>query len=596
MAKENRENTGPSKTSSSSGLLQQVDSRERYVDVFLFFLLLAFGIYHSIIYWGHQVVPHFDFECFALQGREILSFKMPTDYKRVPLVGILQVLLGHIADGESPDFHGGWLLNSIVHPLTAVLLWLAGRKVIGRAAVLFSIIAIINPFGLQSLTESIAETTLLFFIWATFYLIFIRSKWAYLAASLTTMVRYEGAALILCAFVMDVIDSKDRRQRITAFVYAALASVPLALWMLVTALNWQALGPTHYLNMFTKEYTSQLKESVKEISGFVNNANILWEVGFYYLLIPFTKTESSLATAIFNANKILVLVSFLFGSVYGLYKRQWKILILLLFFLPYFWIHAKYPYPMPRYYATIVAIVMLVCIYGLCNFWKLVKDKFPERAIIILQVIALITACIWAFVIFTAMLKITNMSKAGASLPYIAISTAFLTLIVGRFAYKRKRLTDFVILALMILMTTSNQFGVADVVGNGERDIEFKYLLDWYKDNAKKGEKLVTTVPSILQIMAPQYKDCFIHTNTFDANNPNDFAIECYKKNIIYVAWDSRMGLAPKVPYYKYWKMANIAPLVAGKDTGPYKFIIQLRGEEQYINLYRLRYPPPWAK
>jgi hypothetical protein len=96
--------------------------------------------------------------------------------------------------------------------------------------------------------------------------------------------------------------------------------------------------------------------------------------------------------------------------------------------------------------------------------------------------------------------------------------------------------------------------------------------------------------------MAPEYKDCFIHTNTFDANNPNEFIAECYKRNITYVAWDSRMGLAPKVPYYKYWKMANIAPLVAGKDTGPYQFIIQLRGKDQYINLYRLRYPPPEAK
>src|SRR4030042_918869 len=197
MAEKNRENIEPSKVNSPSGLLRQVDNREKYVDVFLFFLLLAFGIYHAVIYWGHQVVPHFDFECFEWVGQQILSFKIPTDYKRLPLVGILQILLGRITGGEYPAFHGGWLLNSIVHPLTAVLLWLAGRKVIGRAAVLFAIIAIINPWGLQLLTEPIVETKLLFFIWATFYLIFIRSKWAYLLASLATMVRYEGAALLL---------------------------------------------------------------------------------------------------------------------------------------------------------------------------------------------------------------------------------------------------------------------------------------------------------------------------------------------------------------------------------------------------------------
>ncbi len=587
MVEKTLENLRPSKIGSPSGLLQQIDNREKYADIFLFFLLLAFGICHSVIYWGHQVVPHFDFECFALQGREILSFKMPTDYKRVPLVGILQVLLGHIADGESPDFHGGWLLNSIVHPLTAVLLWLVGRKVIGRAAVWFAIIAIINPCGLKMLGEAIAETTLLFFIWATFYLIFIRSKWAYLAASLTTMVRYEGAALILCAFVMDMIDSKDKKQRLIAFIYAALALVPLALWMLGTAINWQTIGPTHYLNIFKDAFASQPVEGAAEINTFANHVKLLWIVGFCHLFVPPWYTSSTF----WMTPIILVLASFLFGSVYGLYKRQWKILVLLLFLLTYFCIHVGYPFLVARYYAAIFAIIMLICIYGLLSFWKLVKGKLPERAIIILRVIALITACIWAFLIFADMLKMTETSKASVSLPYIAILVTFIALIAEHFTYKRKWLTDFVILAFMIQMIISTQFGIYAAVGNGERDIEFKYLLDWYKDNAKKGEKLVTTVPSILQIMAPQYKDCFIHTAAFDANNPNDFVIECYKKNITYVAWDSRIGLAPTDPYYTYWKVVNIAPLEAGKDTGHYQFITQLKSilERYYINLYRLR-------
>jgi hypothetical protein len=516
----------------------------------------------------------------------------------VPLVGILQVLLGHIAGGAYPDFHGGWLLNSIVHPLTAVLLWLAGRKVIGRAAVWFAIIAIINPRGLQLLTEATAETTLLFFIWATFYLIFIRSKWAYLFASLTTMVRYEGAALILCAFVMDMIDSKDKKQRIVAFICAALASVPLALWMLGTVLNIQSLGPTHYLNMLSKEYISQFVGGAEGRIGFVKNANILWWVGFYHLFLPIPNTESAFTGVILNANKILVFVSFLFGSAYGLYKRQWKILVLLLFFLPYFWVHAKYPYPFGRFHATIFAIVMLICIYGLCSFWKLVKDKLPKLVIVISKIIVLIAAFVWALILFGELSKMTELYRVSVSLLYIAILAAFIALIAEHFAYKGKRLTDFVVLALMILMITSNQFGVADMVGNVKRDIEFKYLLDWYKDNAKKGEKLVTTVPSILQIMAPQYKDCFIDTSTFDANSPNDFVTECYKRNITYVAWDSRMGLAPTDHYYKYWKMANIAPLAAGRDIGPYQFIAQIRvvNQRRYINLYRLRYPQPGAK
>jgi hypothetical protein len=414
------------------------------------------------------------------------------------------------------------------------------------------------------------------------------------------MVRYEGAALILCAFVMDMIDSKDKRQRIAAFVYAVLASVPFALWMFGTMLEWKAAGPTHYLNILSKDYVSQFIGGAEARTGFVKNAEILWEVGFYYLLIPFTKTENSIALAIFDANRIVVLANFLFGSVYGLYKRQWKILVLLLFFVPYFWIHAKYPYPIPRYYATIAAVVMLICIYGLYSFWKQIKDKLPKRMVEISKIIVLTAVLSWALIVFGdfSSVRAIELSRASVYLPYVAILAVFTALIAERYVYKREWLTDFVILALMTLMIASNQCGVVRTVGNGDRDIEFKYLLDWYKANAKKGEKLVTTAPSILQIMAPQYKDCFIHTDSFDANNPIDFVAECYRRNITYVAWDSRVGLLPTDHYYKYWKMANIAPLEAGEDIGPFQFITKLQTifEYEYINLYRLKYPPPGVK
>jgi len=35
------------------------------------------------------------------------------------------------------------------------------------------------------------------------------------------MVRYEGAALILAAFVLDMVEATDKRQRINAFLYSA---------------------------------------------------------------------------------------------------------------------------------------------------------------------------------------------------------------------------------------------------------------------------------------------------------------------------------------------------------------------------------------
>lgn len=564
-------------------------SAQKKFDIFIFIILFVFGIYQSIIYWGHQPVPHFDFHCFVAIGREILSFQIPSDYKRVPLTGILQIFFGKIAGGDCPELHGGWLLNSISHTLTLIFLWAAARKLIGIHAIWFAVIAIINPFGLQLLTESIAETPMLFFIWITFYLIFIRSKWAYLLAALATMVRYECAALIAGMFVFDMIDAKNKKERLLSFAYASLASVPLALWMVGTFLS-QNTGGTHYLNIFRKNYTSQFVEGVENRTGFLKHAEILWQTGFYPLLQPSPGAEKSFMNAVFIFTKIFVAVTFALGAILGLIKKQWKILVLLIFLVPYFIIHAKYPYPIHRYHATIFAIVMLICVYGLCSFWSLVKNKIPKAIVITLQVILFITALTWLLNIADYLPRLKPMSAASVSLPLVAILVSVLALAAWIYFDRKFVFTKIVIVSVLALMIISNQFVVAGVVGNGERDIEFKYLTDWYVKNAKPAEKLVTTVPAILAILSPKHKDNFIHTNTFDANTPEDFVRECYQKNITYVAWDSREGLIPHDHYYKYWKMSNIAPLAAGKDIGPYQFITQFRvNQRRYLNLYRLR-------
>jgi len=594
--RKNQKSVKSLKENLSGGSMLQKETRGKYVDIFIFFLLLAFGVYQSIIYWAHQAVPHPDFSCFAIVGRQILSFQIPTDFKRVPLTGMLQVLLGKITGGQSPDFTGAWLLNSIAHSFTAVLLWLAGRKIIGRAAIFFAVIAIINPWGLQLLTEGIAETALLFFIWLTLFFIFRRSKWAYLFASLTSMVRYEGAALILCAFVYDMIEGKNKKERILSFVYASIASIPIVLWLAGTALSWQNLGTTHYFKVFTKEYMTQFVGGVESRTGIVKHANMLWQVGFYQLFLPSPQSSQAFAETLMSISRIFILVSFLFGCVYGLWKRQWKILVLLLLFVPYFLLHAAYPYPMQRYHATVFAIVLLVCIYGLQNLWKLINDKFklPKGAVIIAQLIVIIIAIIWALELSGYFSRLAQMSTASKFLPYAAIAVVLIVLAAGFLAYKGSILKDIVVLALMILMIVSNQFAVASIVGNGGRDIEFKYLADWYCQNAKNGEKIVSTMANLLVSMAPQYADNFVPIDDFtDINTPAEFIEKCYKKNITYVTWDSRIGLAPGDDYYKIWKIQNIAMLAAGRDIGPYQFITQLRANQRrYINVYRLRYPP----
>lgn len=401
------------------------------------------------------------------------------------------------------------------------------------------------------------------------------------------MARYEGAALILAAFVMDMIHRKTTRERIWAFVYSVIASIPLAIWMLGTYIFWKG-GSFHYLAEMG-DYSGGkiiLPEYVK----------LVWQTAFYPLFMPSPAATKDTVDMLFGLSKVLAASSFIFAVFYGLYKRQWNILALLIFFVPYILTHAIHGVENYRYLMPVVWIPLFISFYGLKSAWELLNKnkRIPQFVVVILQGILLILAVVWLFQLLPYLKKLAPISMNSASIPYVAMAIAAVFFAANRFVYKLKySWRDLGILAVLSLIIVSNQFTLARVVGNGQRDIEFKYLLDWYHDNAKPGEKLALSVAVFLSRMSPaEIIPCFVATKDIDADNPAEFVEACYKENITYVVWDSRLGLTPNNRYYKMAKMYNFAQLAKPADIGPYKFITQLRANKRrYVNVFRLRRP-----
>jgi hypothetical protein len=571
--------------------------RERYFEIFAICALFAFGVYHSVLYFGHTIVPNSDFPAFFKTGREILSFQTPSSFKRVPALGLLQVLLSYAVGGQHPGLTAGWLLNAILHPFNLVLLWLVGRKIVGKPALWLAIIAILNPQVIYLLTEPIAETTLLFFILLTFYFIFKRSNWAYLFASITTMVRYEGAALILATFVMDLIHRRSRPQRVRAFLYSVLASVPLAIWMLGTTLTWKS-GTTHYLSLFGEEYSKLYAAPAAQRTGFVKHVDVLWRTGFYPLLMPYRGAGQDFAQTLWKLSKTLAIVSFSFGSIYGLLKRQWKILALLIFFVPYFAIHTKFPSPLLRYHMPIFWIALLIAWFGLQSLWKLIDrdGKVPRGLVLILQASLLVIASIWLVQLVPALPRISQMSPTSTSLPYVAM-----VLMAAYFAARvyvhrfRHTLRELSILAVSCLIVVSNQLILVRTLGDGKKEMEFKLLADWYVDNAKPPEKLGVYMAGVVKTFAPRYAEHIV--NLPKADNPSEFVKACYENDITYIAWATREGLTTDHEGYRMLGLhENMAPLREPRSIGPYEFITKVGWERGWIHIFRLRPPPDGGK
>jgi hypothetical protein len=571
-----------------NNLQNELSSRERYFDIFASVALFAFGAYQSILYFGHKIVPISDFPTIVKVAQELLSFKVPSNFKMAPVVGLLQAGLSYFVDGQTPDLTAGWLLNAILHPFTILLLWLVGKRILGRSAVWFALVAAINPWLLYMLREPLVETPLLFFVLLTTYLILRRSKWCYLAASVTTMVRYEGAALILAAFVMDMIESKNRKERMRAFLFSVLATMPLLVWLGGTVLNWKS-GTSHYFNvLFTKEYAKGFETGQKR-TGLIMHMQLLWEVAFRPLLLPYPGSGEDFGQMVFKLSKLTTFVGFFFGSIYGLVKKRWEILVLLLFFVPYFILHAFYPYPLQRYHSTIFWIAILIAIFGFQSIWHIIDGhgRVPKRIIFALQLMIILGACGWISKLVIFLPKLAQISPRSASLPYVAFGLAA-ALCVDMIWVYRNIWKEITLLSAVTLVIASNQVFLAGFLGDGKSDEEFKLLGQWYSKNTQPGEKLGVYMFDVVRMFVP--KDAAQNIVPLPkADDPAAFVKACQKEGITYVVWASREGLSKD--HYGYHQLGldkNIAFLREPKSIGPYEFIAQIKAPHGYVNIFRL--------
>ncbi len=563
--------------------------REKHLHIFAILVLLVFGTYISVLYFGHQVVPNSDFSAFVSTGRSILSFKLPSSFKRVPGLGILQIGLSCLIGGQHPVLTAGWLLNAILYPVTLVLLYLIGRRIIGKGAIWFAIFAIINPLAVEWMRHPVAETTLIFFIVLSIYFINRRSRWCYLFATMATMIRYEGAALILAAFVMDIIESRSWKLRFKATLYSVLAGIPMSLWLLGMYLNLKA-GTAVASMPYIKYYGRK--------TSFGQCTRMMWDVSLKPLL-TLAPENQELVRLFGTIGKILLVVCLLAAVIYIVYKRQWHVLPVVIFLTCYYLVHASKYNMRPRYCLPAVWAILMMGCYGLRSIGLMISGKkfIPRQVVVTLQIVAAVGSLIWFVWILKYLPYTAAQSQRSTTLPYCAMAVVILMLAGYIFVYRTRNISgNIAMAAVALLLIVPNQFTLARTVGNGSMDMEFKKLADWYTANAKPNEKMVTSMPHVVNLFAPAYKKYFVKSSHITGKNPTEFINRCYKQGITYVAWDSRIGLNPTNSYYKKWRMKNMTMLSRPRSIVPFTFIDEIRDKyyrNRYIYIFRLE---PLAK
>ena len=163
--------------------------------------------------------------------------------------------------------------------------------------------------------------------------------------------------------------------------------------------------------------------------------------------------------------------------------------MLLLFFVPYFVLHAYYPYPLTRFHSTIFWIALLVAWFGLQSIGGFLaqKARLPWQATLVLKIGVAIAAGLWCVDLMRSFGEAASISPTSASMPYVTM------LVVGIIIASRVLVEHPIqisrhlcVASMLCLVIASNQFVLVRLVGDGKREIEFKQLVNGLRPTASR--------------------------------------------------------------------------------------------------------------
>jgi len=574
-------------------------------------VLGVFGIYKTWALFGVIPVPNPDYSGFVRVGEQLLHFELPTSFKRAPVLGVLQVGLSHFVWwGPHPTLTASWLLNAVFSVLNIILVWRVGRMLVGESAIWLALVFGLNPWVLRYQIAPIAETALIFFSLTSLFFIFRRSKWGYVFAAVASLVRYEGVALIVVAFLMDMVEGRGRRERLYALLWAFLASVPFLFWMLGTVLTWGTSSQSHYVRNYEAFFTGKGAHG----SGYLRFFQLLWQSsvevlfklpGYAKAMVvrPTSQAEADAMTLSvnqmnvwFGLSKVIAGLSCLMAFAYGIYKRHWKLLGLILFTLLYISVHSLRIKSHLRYTVPGIWMTLMICWVGFQCWGRLINFRgwLPKNVVVVFQVLVFIVSSI----VLVGLLRYLGDARATcpftAWLGYVGLAVVVLIMVLRLWFFKFRRIGMHMAIASVVgLAVLSQHYTTATVIRYGTYNKEFKQLVDWYVANAKPGEKLVCTWSSLLKLLGERYKDSFISFGSIKGETFEEFIENCYKADVTYVTWNIRGS------FNKMRKgLGHIgSQLHDPQDTGPFELVARIERDKinRWINIFRLREKPEAA-
>jgi len=543
---------------------------------FLFFVLL-----HRLYYFNYFYVPNSDFFAFEIMAQVWLSFNLPENYARLPLYPWIIGIGSLIFQNNQYVLYFMEIFNLLLSIVSLYLIYLISSRFLKKLAFLVVFLVALNPLSVFITSQPFLETLLLTIILSSIYLDLREDNKRYFFAFLASMTRYEGFLLIPILVLKDLIYS---RRKLLSVILGFLSSVGMIIWMMLSYLNSPGPNPYIQATMTMKPVGPKFILTIaNELINFINPNNQSIK-GFIVLF--------SLA---------VIFILMIIGFSWFLKKSNREIFTILLFLISYIAIHMVFSYNLTRFVYPVLWILILLTVGGIEYISNVVnkqnwlyninkkadRDLFFRSGFGIFSVLTFLTV-IYFFKLLNGYLNF---------ILYIIFVTSIISFMCSIFKDRNIKslflISSFVL--IFCLLTGFSIYGTQQLMDSEKyTKAEFRFVGEWYSQNAKSNDKILMTEPWIASYYSDMsYEKHFLASYDLKCNSPETgcFISELRERNITYVVWDSYFDrISNSSLYYNYYKIYLISGLREGKNTENFELVKKIEIGPSTALIYKVLY------
>jgi hypothetical protein len=523
--------------------------------------LLVLSLALALACRGHFIKPHGDFYEFRETGHALLRGEFPASFKRAPLFPVLVAALGDLlgatfATETPPDqLAAGWI-NACLLPCNVALVYLLGRRWFGGGARWAAAWIALLPVGLYCTAHVLVEPLLVTTILLTVWLAQRGSRWAYLAAAATSITRYDAAGLLLGVAIADLL--RGGRLRYVG-IRVALALLPLAGWLALTAATWETRAADHYLRQIGERRDFELRQPLA--------ATLQCVFGPQALAVPVWAAEWE--PWLRGGVGCGIIAAALLGTGALLRRRDCGALAAVPLSVGYVLVHAVFPFRFLRFGYPLALLVILLAGVGVSFVAFRLSPEIRSR--FVRGVLLLVVAVPLLFLVESEASRLHSLLALPrqwlTALPWFASVGVALVWATAWRGWRNVPARLVAGLALAALTFVQMRLAVP-LLGDGRERINVVAAARWIRDHAPPEAGVLSDEPGILRLyVGDQPPTRFVGLGEIVADRWPDILAELHQRGIRYIIWHDQVFAEQGAYYIRKWRLERFDRLSHPEDV-----------------------------